>query len=104
MKQSDGMMGIRWRPIVTILRQRGEAPDAGSTEGVVGLKVQGRARMSAGHRIVMDITWLTDRIAVGGGIWTAENMATVARAGVTHVINMQIEFDDKPLGLEHGIE
>jgi protein tyrosine phosphatase (PTP) superfamily phosphohydrolase (DUF442 family) len=104
MKQSDGMMGIRWRPIVTILGQRGEIPDAGPTEGVVGLKVRGRSRMSAGHRTGMDITWLTDRIAVGGGIWTAENMATVARAGVTHVINMQIEFDDKPLGLEHGIE
>jgi protein-tyrosine phosphatase len=52
----------------------------------------------------MDITWLTDRIAVGGGIWTAENMAKVARAGVTHIIDMQIEFDDRPLAVEHGIE
>jgi protein-tyrosine phosphatase len=51
----------------------------------------------------MDITWLTDRIAVGGGIWTAENMAKVARAGVTHIIDMQIEFDDTPLGEPHGI-
>lgn len=52
----------------------------------------------------MDITWLTDRIAVGGGIWTAENMAKVAEAGITHVIDMQIEFDDTPLGEEFGIE
>jgi protein-tyrosine phosphatase len=52
----------------------------------------------------MDITWLTDRIAVGGGIWTADNMAKVAREGVTHIIDMQIEFDDTPLGDEHGIE
>jgi protein-tyrosine phosphatase len=52
----------------------------------------------------MDITWLTDRIAVGGGIWTSENMADVARTGVTHIIDMQIEFDDTPLGLEHGVE
>ena len=52
----------------------------------------------------MDITWLTDRIAVGGGIWTAENMAKVARAGITHIIDMQIEFDDTPLASEHGIE
>jgi protein-tyrosine phosphatase len=52
----------------------------------------------------MDITWLTDRIAVGGGIWTAENMAKVARAGVTHIIDMQIEFDDTPLALENGID
>jgi protein-tyrosine phosphatase len=52
----------------------------------------------------MDITWLTDRIAVGGGIWTSDNMAKVARAGITHIIDMQIEFDDTELGLAHGIE
>jgi predicted protein tyrosine phosphatase len=52
----------------------------------------------------MDITWLTDRIAVGGGIWTSENMAAVKRAGLTHIIDMQIEFDDTALGTEHGIE
>jgi len=52
----------------------------------------------------MDITWLTDRIAVGGGIWSAENMAAVARAGITHIIDMQIEFDDTPLAAKHGIE
>ena len=52
----------------------------------------------------MDITWLTERIAVGGGIWNPENMAAVAEAGITHIIDMQIEFDDTPLAREHGIE
>ena len=52
----------------------------------------------------MDITWVTDRIAVGGGIWTAEKMAEVAEAGITHVIDMQIEFDDTPLGEQFGIK
>ena len=52
----------------------------------------------------MDITWITARIAVGGGIWTSENMAEVARSGVTHVIDMQIEFDDTPLAAPYGIE
>ena len=42
----------------------------------------------------MDITWITDRIAVGGGIWNADNMAKVAEEGITHIIDMQIEFDD----------
>jgi hypothetical protein len=51
----------------------------------------------------MDITWVTDRIAVGGGIWNADNMATVSRAGITHVIDMQIEFDDTPLARPYGI-
>ena len=52
----------------------------------------------------MDMTWVTDRIAVGGGIWTADGMAAVARAGVTHIIDMQIEFDDTELAEPHGIE
>jgi protein-tyrosine phosphatase len=52
----------------------------------------------------MDIVWVTERIALGGGIWNAENMAEVAGAGITHIIDMQIEFDDTPLAWEHGIE
>jgi|SRR5581483_10418177 protein-tyrosine phosphatase len=52
----------------------------------------------------MDMTWITGRIAVGGGIWNAANMAEVARAGVTHIIDMQIEFDDTALAQPHGID
>lgn len=52
----------------------------------------------------MDITWVTGRIAVGGGIWTAENMSDVAEAGVTHIIDMQIEFDDTTLAKPFGIK
>ncbi|HMK22703.1 MAG TPA: dual specificity protein phosphatase [Terriglobales bacterium] len=52
----------------------------------------------------MDMTWVTGRIAVGGGIWHAENMAEVARAGVTHILDMQIEFDDTALAEPYGIE
>ena len=52
----------------------------------------------------MDMTWVTDRIAVGGGIWVADKMQEVVRAGVTHIIDMQIEFDDTPLGREAGVE
>jgi dual specificity protein phosphatase-like protein len=56
-----------------------------------------------GRKVGMDITWLDDRIAVGGGIWNADNMAAVSRAGITHIIDMQIEFDDTPLAAPHGI-
>jgi protein-tyrosine phosphatase len=52
----------------------------------------------------MDMTWVTDRIAVGGGIWTDVKMVEVARDGVTHVINMQLEFDDRHLGVPYEIE
>lgn len=51
----------------------------------------------------MDMTWITDRIALGGGIWNEEKMSAVARAGVTHIIDMQIEFDDTPLAGPYGI-
>jgi len=64
------------------------------TERKVGVK-----RRSMG----MDITWVTDRIALGGGIWTADNMAVLSRTGITHIIDMQIEFDDTPLAKPHGI-
>jgi protein-tyrosine phosphatase len=52
----------------------------------------------------MDMTWITDRIAVGGGIWVQEKMAELVREGVTHIIDMQIEFDDTPLGRQAGVE
>jgi protein-tyrosine phosphatase len=83
-----------------------------ATEGVTSanylrrLRDNIRADKNAGfkrRRVGMDITWLTDRIAVGGGIWTPDNMAAVSRAGITHVIDMQIEFDDTPLAAPHGI-
>jgi protein-tyrosine phosphatase len=45
----------------------------------------------------MDMTWVTNRLALGGGIWNEENMIKLVKTGVTHVINMQIEFDDRPL-------
>ena len=51
----------------------------------------------------MDMTWVTDRIAVGGGIWNEEKMIEVVRAGVTHIVDMQIEFDDTPLAEPYGV-
>jgi len=74
-----------------------------------GLSYGGKIRAnkevrSVRRRVGMDITWLTDRIAVGGGIWTAENMAAVSRAGITHIIDMQIEFDDTSLAEPHEIK
>jgi len=60
-----------------------------------------RARVPAPHRTGMDITWITDQIGVGGGIWNAGNMAKVAEAGITHIIDMQIEFDDTDLVAPH---
>jgi protein-tyrosine phosphatase len=52
----------------------------------------------------MDMTWITDRIAVGGGIWTDKEMIEVVRQGVTHIIDMQIEFDDTPLAEPYGVQ
>ena len=52
----------------------------------------------------MDMTWVTDRIAVGGGIWNDEKMIEVVRAGVTHIVDMQIEFDDTGLAEPYGVK
>ena len=52
----------------------------------------------------MDVTWVTERIALGGGIWNTSNMAELARSGVTHVLDMQIEFNDTPLGEAAGVK
>ena len=51
----------------------------------------------------MDISWLSDRVAVGGGIWNESNMIEVVRAGITHIIDMQIEFDDSRLAEPFGV-
>ncbi|MFZ0321944.1 MAG: dual specificity protein phosphatase [Candidatus Sulfotelmatobacter sp.] len=74
------------------------AASADLAENLAGRKVRRRQ-----PKMGIDITWVTDRIGVGGGIWTAENMGAVARAGVTHIIDMQIEFDDTPLAVAHRI-
>jgi len=85
-----------YRNLTSRAGSAGDAKKAGNFGGVD----QRAARRKAG----MDITWVTDRIAVGGGIWNAENMAAVARAGITHIIDMQIEFDDTALATAQGIE
>ena len=79
---------------------RGWSLAAGRWSAALGGRGDVRARRGT---LIMDMTWVTDRIAVGGGIWNAENMSKVASAGVTHIVDMQIEFDDTPLALPHGI-
>ena len=68
------------------------------------MKFRNRSVAAGDGKQGMDMTWVTGRIAVGGGIWNEENMAAVARAGISHVIDMQIEFDDTPLAEPLGIE
>ena len=52
----------------------------------------------------MDMTWITDRIAVGGAIWDERRMLEVVEAGITHIIDMQIEFDDTLLAEPYFVE
>ncbi|MGA2906005.1 MAG: dual specificity protein phosphatase [Candidatus Korobacteraceae bacterium] len=58
----------------------------------------------AGSNHRMDMTWVTDRIAVGGGIWNDDKMIEVVRAGITHIIDMQREFDDTRLAAPYGVQ
>ena len=51
----------------------------------------------------LDYDWVTDRLAVGGAIWTHRNMRLLAAAGVTHVVNMQMEFNDSEISDGTGV-
>jgi protein-tyrosine phosphatase len=46
---------------------------------------------------MLDMSWITTRLAVGGGLWTELALQAVERAGITHIINTQAEFDDRIL-------
>jgi len=52
----------------------------------------------------MDITWITPQLGLGGGIWNDAKMAKLVDTGITHVINMQTEFDDRPLAEPYGVD
>ncbi len=113
MKRSDGEKGIVYAAVGLSVSPRVETSRCIEKTLRAILDNQSRREIAGGvrterkvrrHKVGMDITWVTDRIAVGGGIWNAENMAAVARAGITHIIDMQIEFDDTPLAKAHGIE
>jgi protein-tyrosine phosphatase len=52
----------------------------------------------------MDMSWITGRIAVGGGIWTEDQMALLVNMGITHIINMQIEFDDSQIAAPYDVK
>lgn len=51
----------------------------------------------------LDYCWVTDRLAVGGAIWTRRNMELLGTAGITHVVDMQREFDDSQIADGTGI-
>jgi protein-tyrosine phosphatase len=51
-----------------------------------------------------DFQFVTERVAVGGAIATVENMLLIAEAGITHVIDMQLEFDDRTIADGTGVE
>jgi len=72
--------------------------------GMLAVKQPGWSGAAKTRDCWMDMTWITGRLALGGGIWNPTNMGEVARAGITHIIDMQMEFDDTPLAEPHGIE
>ncbi len=53
---------------------------------------------------MLDFQFVTERLALGGSIATCENMLQVSAAGITHVVNLQWEFDDRSIVGETGVE
>ncbi|OFW27231.1 MAG: hypothetical protein A3J28_14260 [Acidobacteria bacterium RIFCSPLOWO2_12_FULL_60_22] len=52
---------------------------------------------------MVDYHFVTEQLAVGGSIGTVENMEELGRAGITHIVNMQFEFDDRLISDGTGI-
>ncbi len=52
----------------------------------------------------MDITWITPQLSLGGGIWNEEKMGKLVEIGITHIVNLQMEFDDRPLAEPYGVD
>ena len=52
---------------------------------------------------MVDFHFVTDRLALSSSIRTLEQMREIAGAGITHVVNMQIEFDNRSLSDGTGI-
>lgn len=53
---------------------------------------------------MVDYQFVTERLAVGSAIETPENMKELARDGITHVVNMQMEFDDGLISDGTGVQ
>jgi len=62
-----------------------------------------RARLEQNQNQV-DANWITERIALGGWVETAEKMQDVANSGITHILNMAWEFDETALAARYRIK
>jgi protein-tyrosine phosphatase len=51
----------------------------------------------------LDWQFVTERLALGGAIYTSANMRSLAGSGITHVVNLQREFDDRSIVGETGV-
>lgn len=45
----------------------------------------------------LEYAWVTSRLAVGSAIMTLHNMRRLASMGVTHVLNVETDFDDSTI-------
>jgi len=55
------------------------------------------------YNLNMQISWITPQLGIGGAIWSEERMIALVREGVTHILNMQLEFDDRPLARVYDV-
>jgi protein-tyrosine phosphatase len=51
----------------------------------------------------LDWQFVTERLALGGAIYTVANMRSLADSGITHVVNLQREFDDRSIVGSTGV-
>ncbi len=56
------------------------------------------------HEYAHEHDWVTDRIAVGGGIWRREEILLLAKEGITHVIDCRGKASAELLYRDTGVE
>jgi hypothetical protein len=52
----------------------------------------------------VECRWVTPRLAIGSMIGTRRNMRRLREQGITHVLGLQAEFDDRAIAADTGIE
>lgn len=50
-----------------------------------------------------DFSFVTDRLATGGAIQSPADVAALVAAGVTHIVDCQLEFDDTSEFVKSGV-
>jgi hypothetical protein len=83
-------------------RQQEPCADVKAHDEIPKDLVVGGVRISADFPV--ELKWVTPQLAIGTMIGSLRNMRILANAGITHVINLQDDFDDATIVGDTGVQ